>query len=91
MMMIFTIIQTDCLAVNRCKFELRSFGTTLYVARVYEAHYEQHLTEENEGLSLKARGGPGSKIRFPLFFKVKSSTLEGIITFYRMKISSPAL
>ena len=41
---------------------------------------------------VKARGGvQGQKLDFLYFFIVKSSTLDGIVTFYRMKISSPAL
>ena len=37
---------------------------------------------------VKARGEvQGQKLAFSYFFTVKSSTLEGIITFYRMKIS----
>ena len=37
----------------------------------------------------KARGGvKGQKLDFLYFFIVKSSTLDGIVTFYRMKIST---
>ena len=37
------------------------------------------------------RGVQGQKLDFLYFFTVKSSTLDGIITFYRIKISSHAL
>ena len=42
--------------------------------------------------NLKARGGvQGQKLDFLYFFIVKSSTFEGIITFYRVKISFDTL
>ena len=43
-------------------------------------------------LQIKARGrDQGQNLDFLYFFIAKSSTLDGMVTFYRMKISSPAL
>ena len=55
--------------------------------------YEEHSIRTIKFFRpIKARGGvQGQKLDFLSFFIVKSSNLDGIVTFYRMKISSPAL
>ena len=59
---------------------------------VYQ-HYrdDMNLEMRKEGTSLRREGEvQDPKLDF-LYFSVKSSTLHGILTFYRMKISSHTL
>ena len=54
----------------------------------YIQFYTNYFPRVSMIATFKARGGLLSKLDFLCFSTVKSSTLEGIFTFYRMKISS---